>query len=345
MNGIELRPADVCRHDVVTLGEVMLRLDPGEGRVRSTRSFTVSEGGGEYNVGRALHRCFEHRVAHVTAIGRNDVGRLLEDLMLQGGVNLDHIVWKDADEIGRWGRNPLNFTERGFGMRSARSTYDRAHSATGALKPSDIDWDHLFGEVGARWLHTGGIFAGLSPATFETAQAAMAAARRHGTVVSYDINYRPSLWAASGGAQAAERLTAELLDHVDVLFGVDDSTLETVATQLADKHPGLTMVAAPKRKVHSASQNDWSGRAWSRADGLIDGLRLDALDIFDRVGGGDGFASGVIHGLLTDHPLSAALNLGIAHGALVMTTPGDTSMADLGEVNHLAAGGDAGVIR
>jgi len=345
VTGIELRSADVCRHDVVTLGEVMLRLDPGEGRVRSTRSFTVSEGGGEYNVGRALHRCFEHRVAHVTAIGRNDVGRLLEDLMLQGGVNLDHVVWKDADEIGRWGRNPLNFTERGFGMRSARSTYDRAHSATGVLKPTEIDWDHLFGEVGARWFHTGGIFAGLSPATFETAQAAMAAARRYGTIVSYDINYRPSLWAASGGAQAAERLTAELLDHVDVLFGVDDTTLETVATQLADKHPSLTLVAAPIRTVHSASQNDWSGRAWSRADGLIDGLRLDALDILDRVGGGDGFASGVIHGLLTDHPLSAALNLGIAHGALVMTTPGDISMADLGEVHHLAAGGDAGVVR
>lgn len=345
MTGIELRSADVCRHDVVTLGEVMLRLDPGEGRVRSTRSFTVSEGGGEYNVGRALHRCFEHRVAHVTAIGRNDVGRLLEDLMLQGGVNLDHVVWKDADEIGRWGRNPLNFTERGFGMRSARSTYDRAHSATGTLEPTEIDWDHLFGEVGARWFHTGGIFAGLSPATFETAQAAMAAARRYGTIVSYDINYRPSLWAASGGAQAAERLTAELLDHVDVLFGVDDTTLETVATQLADKHPSLTLVAAPIRTVHSASQNDWSGRAWSRADGLIDGLRLDALDILDRVGGGDGFASGVIHGLLTDHPLSAALNLGIAHGALVMTTPGDISMADLGEVHHLAAGGDAGVVR
>ena len=345
MTGLELRPAEECRHDVVTLGEVMLRLDPGEGRVRSTRTFMVSEGGGEYNVGRALRRCFGHRAAHVTAIGRNDVGRLLEDLMLQGGVDLDHVVWKDADEIGRSGRNPLNFTERGFGGRAARGTYDRAHSATAALEPTDVDWDHLFGGPGARWLHTGGIFAGLSPATFETARAAMSAARRHGTVVSYDINYRPSLWAAAGGAEAAERLTAELLENVDVLFGIDATAFEATAAELAAKHRDLTVIAAPTRAVHSASRNDWSGRAWSRTDGTVDGLELDALDILDRVGGGDGFASGMIHGLLTGHSLSDALDLGIAHGALVMTTPGDTSLADLDEVRHIATGGDAGAVR
>lgn len=323
----------------------MLRLDPGEGRVRTARTFQVSEGGGEYNVGRALRRCFDHRVAVVTAIGDNEIGRLLEDLLLQGGVNLDHVVWKPADDIGREHRTPLNFTERGFGVRGSVGVYDRAHSATATLTTDDVDWNHLFGDLGVRWFHTGGIFAGLSESTLEVARAAMSAARHHGTIVSYDINYRPSLWRAAGGPDAAWRVTNSLLADVDVLFGVDGQSFPQRVAELTDDHPGLSVIAASRREVHSASLNGWGGTLWERREGIIEGTHHEHLAILDRIGGGDGFAAGVIHGLLDGRSAAEALELGIAHGALVMTTPGDTSMVQLADVERLAAGGDASVAR
>lgn len=340
-----VRPAEECRFDVATLGEVMLRLDPGEHRVRTARSFRVSEGGGEYNVGRALRRCFRQRVAHVTAIGDNEIGRLLEDLLLQGGVNLDHVVWKAADDVGRRNRTPLNFTERGFGVRAPRGVYDRAHSACGSLTPDEIDWDHLFGRLGVRWFHTGGIFAGLSESTLEVTRAAMAAARRHGTIVSYDVNYRPSLWAAAGGAEAARRLTEEMVASVDVLFGVETAEFVDTADRLGSMNPDLAVVSAPRRVVHSASSHDWGGVGWSRADGVVEGTLYRDLAVLDRVGGGDGFAAGVVFGLLHGETVQDALELGIAHGALVMTTAGDTSSVDLAEVRRLASEGGTSVIR
>ena len=342
---VTVRPAGECRFDVLSLGEVMLRFDPGEGRVRTARSFQVSEGGGEYNVGRALRRCFGQRSALVTAIGDNEVGRLLEDLLFQGGVNLDHVVWKVADEVGREHRTPLNFTERGFGVRSARGVYDRANSATAALRPDDVDWHRLFGELGVRWFHTGGIFAGLSESTFDTAMRATATAREYGTIVSYDINYRPSLWKAAGGIDAAQWKTNELLGNVDVLLGVDAADFGETVDRFLVQHPGLSAIATTGRVVHSASVNDWWGLAWSPADDTLEGTRHERLDILDRVGGGDGFASGLIYGLLEQRSLTDALELGIAHGALVMTTPGDTSSFDLADVERLASGGDASVIR
>ncbi len=342
--GLELRPGSDTTYDVVSLGEVMLRFDPGETRVRSARSFTVSEGGGEYNVARALGRVFGHRAALVTAMADNDVGRLLEDLLLQGGVDLSHVVWRAADGVGRANRTPLYFLERGFGVRAARGTYDRAHSATAALRPDEVDWDHLFGVVGARWFHTGGILAGLSDEALATARAATGAARRHGTVVSYDINYRPSLWAAAGGPAAAARMTDQLLDEVDVLFGVRAEGFEEEVARLVENHPAIQVVATPHRLVHSASSHDWGGLAWSVSTGVVE-VALDRIAILDRVGGGDGFAAGVVHGLLTGAPLERALALGVAHGALVMTTPGDTSSASLAEVEHLADGGDATAVR
>lgn len=344
-DALDIKLATDCRFDVLTLGEVMLRLDPGEGRVRTARAFQVSEGGGEYNVGRALRRCFGHRAALVTAIGDNEVGRLLEDLLLQGGVNLDHVVWKVADDVGREHRTPLNFTERGFGVRSGRGVYDRANSATGALAPDDVDWDHLFGELGVRWFHTGGIFAGLSASTFEVAREAMRSAHRHGTIVSYDVNYRPSLWRAAGGIEAHERMTDELLAEVDVLFGVSAVDFDDSVARLASEFAGISVVATTRRAVRSASVNDWGGVGWSRGTGTVLGTEYAGLEILDRVGGGDGFASGVIHGLLDGRPLAHALELGIAHGALVMTTPGDTSAVDRSDVERLASGGDASVIR
>ena len=338
---IALRPASDCRFDVVTLGEVMLRFDPGEGRVRTARTFRVSEGGGEYNVGRALRRVFGHRVALVTAIGDNEIGRLLEDLLLQGGTNLDHVVWKPTDELGREHRNALNFTERGYGVRPPKGVSDRAHSATASLEPDDVDWERLFGELGVRWLHTGGIFAGLSESTFRTARAAIEVARAHGTIVSYDVNYRPSLWRDVGGRAAHERATAALTGDVDLLLGIDPDTFDATVTHIA----GPSVIATTRRVVHSASVHDWSGIAWSRSDGIVRGSTHDGLAILDRIGGGDGFASGVIHGLMSGRPVAEALELGIAHGALVMTTPGDTSSFDAADVERLAGGSDADVVR
>lgn len=339
------RPSRECRFDVVTLGEVMLRLDPGEGRVRTARTFQVSEGGGEYNVGRSLQRVFGHRTATVTALGTNEVGHLLEDLLLQGGTNLDHVVWKPTDDVGREHRTPLNFTERGFGVRAPRGVYDRAHSATASMTPDDVDWDHLFGELGVRWFHTGGIFAGLSPSTFRTAQVAIEAARRHGTVVSYDVNYRPSLWRASGGPEAHRQLTTELVDGVDVLFGVDPTSFDDEVEHFRTASSALSVVATTSRTVASASVHDWTGTAWSSATGRIDGTVYERLQVLDRVGSGDAFAAGVVHGALTGTSLADALDLGIAHGALVMTTPGDTSSFDADDVHGLADGRDAGVVR
>src|SRR5215813_3870646 len=190
---MKIRAKEGCCWDLVSLGEVMLRLDPGDVRVNTARQFRVWEGGGEYNVARGLRRTFGMKTAVVTALADNPVGRLVEDLMLQGGVNLDHLIWVKYDGVGRRARNGLNFTERGFGVRAAAGCSDRGHTAVSQLKPGDVDWDALFAG-GVRWFHTGGIFAALSESTPAVAREAMQAARRHGVIVSYDLNYRPSLW-------------------------------------------------------------------------------------------------------------------------------------------------------
>jgi 2-dehydro-3-deoxygluconokinase len=192
-----------CAFDLLSLGEVMLRLDPGEGRIRTARQFTAWEGGGEYNVARGLRKCFGLRTAVCTALVDNEVGHLLEDFILQGGVAPDFIVWQPDDGIGKSARNGLNFTERGFGVRGARGVSDRGHSAASQLRPGDFNWDHLFGTLGVRWFHTGGIFAALSESTAALTLEAVQAAARHGTVVSYDLNYRPSLWKSIGGLERA----------------------------------------------------------------------------------------------------------------------------------------------
>jgi 2-dehydro-3-deoxygluconokinase len=328
---LNIRPESETRFDVVTLGEVMLRLDPGEGRVRTARTFTVSEGGGEYNVGRALTRCFGLRGALVTAVSDNEVGHLLEDFLTQSGLNLDHVVRKEADPVGRLNRTGLNFTERGFGVRGPVGVYDRANSAASLLSPDDVEWDHLFGELGVRWFHTGGIFAGLSETTLAVVRSALAAARRHGTITSYDINYRPSLWAAAGGADAADRITKELIEHVDVLFGVASQSLPGSPT-------GPQIIATTERTVHSASRHDWQGIAWSAGTGIERSRQYEGLAVLDRVGSGDGFAAGLTYGLISGRSLGESLELGAAHGALVMTTPGDTSSATLDEVERLVTG-------
>jgi 2-dehydro-3-deoxygluconokinase len=364
---LHVRPADECRFDLVSLGEVMLRLDPGEDRVRNARQFRVWEGGGEYNVARGLRRCFGMRTAIVTALADNDVGRLVEDLMLQGGVDLSFLSWAPYDGVGRSVRNGLNFTERGFGLRGALGISDRGHTAASQMRPDDVDWERLFGELGVRWFHTGGIYAGLSSTTPDVVEAAMAAARNHGTVVSYDLNYRPSLWKAVGGQARAQEVNKRLASYVDVMIGNEedftaclglavpgaDENLTTLPIEgfkamisaAATAFPNFRVIATTLRSVRSATRNDWSGIAWSAGSGFAQATARADVEILDRVGGGDSFASGLIYGLLQDMPLGVAVEYGVAHGALAMTTAGDTSTARLSEVEALVKGAGARVQR
>jgi 2-dehydro-3-deoxygluconokinase len=364
MSGLEIRPAAECRYDLVALGEVMLRLDPGHGRVATTRTFTASEGGGEYNVARGLARCFGLRTGLVSALADNSVGRLIEDLIFQGGVALTHLDWRAYDGIGRTVRNGLNFTERGFGVRGALGCSDRGHSAASQMEPGDVDWERLFGVDGVRWFHTGGVFCALSPGAAELALEAIQAARRHGTVVSYDLNFRPSLWKARGGDPGA--VNREFARRVDVLLGneedysaalgyelegvgadlleLDPAVYEVLLENVIADHPQVTLAAATLRQARTASVNDWGGVCRTRTTFHV-GPWMPGLEIFDRIGGGDSFDSGLIYGLLSGLDLEIALAYGVAHGALAMTTPGDTSMATLAEVERLSAGGSARVVR
>ena len=364
--GLHVRNASDCRWDLVALGEVMLRLDPGEDRISTTRSFRAWEGGGEYNVARGLRKCFGLRTSVVTALADNPVGRLVEDLVLQGGVDTSHIAWVPYDGVGRSVRNGLNFTERGFGVRGAVGCSDRGHTAVSQLRPGEIDWRALFEGEGSRWFHCGGIFAGLSETTAEVADEAMQAARLAGTIVSYDLNFRPSIWQAVGGSERAVEVNRRLAGHVDVMFGneedfsaalgfeiegvgdgydeLDTASYVAMLERVVREYPNLKVVATSLRTVRSASANDWGGLVFADGRGREAALRRD-LEILDRVGGGDSFASGLIYGVLADLPLEEALEYAVAHGALAMTTPGDTSMATLDEVRRLAAGGSARVQR
>ena len=344
----------------------MLRLDPGEGRVHTARQFTAWEGGGEYNVARGLRRCFGCKTALVTAFADNDVGRLLEDFILQGGVDASLIRWVKYDGIGRNVRNGLNFTERGFGVRGAVGTPDRGHTAASQLKVGDIDWEHIFGKLGVRWFHTGGIFAALSETTAEVVIEAAKAARKHGTIVSYDLNYRPSLWKSIGGHVKAQSVNREIARYVDVMIGNEedftaslgfevegvDENISAVPIESFKKmietarrdFPNFRAVATTLRAVRSATINDWSAVLWHGGE-FYTSRDYQELEIMDRVGGGDSFASGLIYGFLADKGAAAAVNYGAAHGALAMTTPGDTSMATRDEVEKLLKGGSARVVR
>ncbi|MDR0784083.1 MAG: sugar kinase [Propionibacteriaceae bacterium] len=365
-NGLTLRSAADCRYDAVSLGEVMLRLDPGEERIHTTRQFRVWEGGGEYNVVRGLRRAFGMRTAVVTALVDNPVGRLVEDCILAGGVD-PLIDWVAGDGVGRTVRNGLNFTERGFGVRGAVGVSDRGLTAISQMAPEAVDWDHLFGELGARWFHTGGIFAALSETSAETALAAVKAAKRHGTIVSYDLNYRSSLWKAIGGQEKARAVNRELAHYVDVMLGNEEDFTAALGFEVAgvnanltnlevgafaamieevrQAYPNFAVIATTLRTVHSASRNDWGAIAWSEETGLVEATLRPHLEILDRVGGGDSFASGLIFGLLEGVELGQAVQYGAAHGALAMTTPGDTTMATKAEVLKLAGGGSARVDR
>ena len=363
---VSLRPAAECTFDAVSLGEVMLRLDPGEGRIRTARTFAAWEGGGEYNVTRGLRACFGLRGAILTGLVDNEVGRLVENLMLAGGVDTRFVHWVPSDGMGRTARNGLNFTERGYGVRGAVGVSDRGHTAASQLTAADLDLDRLFGELGVRWLHTGGIYAALSETSAQTVIDVVRKAKEYGTVVSYDLNYRPSLWNAIGGHAKAQAVNKEIAPHIDVMIGneedftaclglhiegVDENLtdLETdsfaaMIQRAAAEYPNFQVIGNTMRTVHSATRNGWGALAWSRETGVVTSTFRE-LEILDRVGGGDSFASGLIYGLLDGQPLHTAVEYGAAHGALAMTTPGDTSMATKNEVLKLARGGSARVDR
>jgi len=363
---LKLRPKAECKYDEVSLGEIMLRLDPGEGRIRNARSFRAWEGGGEYNVARGLKKCFKMDTAVITAFAENEVGYLLEDFIMQGGVDTSLIKWVPYDGIGRSVRNGINFTERGYGVRGAVGTSDRANTAISKMKPSDFDFDYIFGKLGVRWLHTGGIYAALSEESSQTVIEAIKTAKKYGTVVSYDLNYRPSLWSAIGGKEKAQEVNKEIAQYVDVMIGNEedftaclgfeiegnDENLKELnldgykkmIEQVVKKYPNFKVVATTLREVKSATINDWSAICW--ADGKIYKANdYKSLEILDRVGGGDSFASGLIYGLMTTTDAEKAVNYGAAHGALAMTTPGDTSMANVKEVERLMNGASARVQR
>ena len=366
IDALQPRDAAQCRWDLVALGEVMLRLDPGEGRIATARSFEVCEGGGEYNVARGLRRCFGLRTALVSALADNPVGHLIEELILRGGVDQSQLRWVPYDGVGRAARNGLNFTERGFGVRGAVGCSDRGHTAVSQLRPGEVDWDEIFGAQGTRWFHCGGIFAALGEHTADVATEAMRAARRHGTIVSYDLNYRPSLWRSIGGQERAREVNRAVAPLVDVMLGneedfsaalgfevagvdrdlsaLDPERFGAMMEQVVAAYPDIRVVATTLRAVLSAGRNDWSAVCW--ADGaLYRSVARPGLEILDRVGGGDSFASGLIYGLLSGFDLQKALEYGAAHGALAMTTPGDTSMATLAEVEALVRGASARVQR
>jgi 2-dehydro-3-deoxygluconokinase len=365
MNPIALKEGP-ARWDEISLGEVMLRLDPGEERIHTTRHFDVWEGGGEYNVARGLRRCFGLRTAIATALADNPVGRLVEDFMLQGGVDTSLVRWLPYDGVGRTVRNGLNFTERGFGVRAAAGCSDRGHTAIAQTKPGDFDWNSIFGpQNGARWFHTGGIFAALSATTPDVALEAMEAARQHGTPVSYDLNYRDSLWKSIGGKVKAQEVNRELVAKVDLLLGNEEdfsamlgialhgvtedfaelhtASYEQMLREVAAAYPNLKMVATTLRTAHSATRNAWGAMAF--CGGEIAHTPQRDIEILDRVGGGDSFASGLIYGILSGKPIEWAVRCGVAHGALAMTTPGDTSMATLPEVERVMKGGSARIAR
>ena len=363
---INVKSKEDCKFDEVSLGEVMLRLDPGEGRIRCARNFKAWEGGGEYNVARGLKKCFKMDTSVITAFAENEVGYLLEDFIMQGGVDTSLIKWMPYDGIGRSVRNGINFTERGYGVRGAVGTSDRANTAISKATSKDFDFDYIFGTLGVRWLHTGGIYAALSEETSKTVIEAIKTAKKYGTIVSYDLNYRPSLWKAIGGKEKAQEVNKEIAKYVDVMIGNEEDFTACLGFEIegndenlkklnidgykkmidnvVKEYPNLKVVATTLREVKTASINDWSALCY--ADGKIYKANdYKDLEILDRVGGGDSFASGLIYGLMTTQDAEKAVNYGAAHGALAMTTPGDTTMANLKEVESLMNGASARVQR
>ena len=313
-----------------------------------------------------MRKTWGKRSTAVTALPANDLGWLVEDLMMQGGVDTSHLLWREFDGIGRNTRVGLNFTEKGFGIRAALGCSDRANSAASQIRPGEFNWDRLFGEEGVRWFHTGGIFAALASNTAEAMIEAVEAAHRYGTIVSYDLNYRASLWKSQGGKAGAQRVNRAIARHVDVMIGneedftaclgfevegldehisaIDPANFKKMIQTAVAQFPNFKVAATTLRNARTATFNDWSAILYAGGEFYHSVLR-ENLEIFDRVGGGDGFASGLAYGFLEGKGPQAAVEYGAAHGALAMTTPGDTSMVNVKEVEAVMTGKGARVIR
>lgn len=322
----------------------MLRFDPGDEGIRTARTFRVWEGGGEYNVARNLASCFRLDSAVITALAENEVGRLIEGLIEQGRVDTSQIIWCETDGICRNARNGMYFWERGFGLRPPKGSSDRGHTSVSQLKAGDVNWHQIFNKQGTRWLHTGGIFAGLSETSADVASEAMRAARDAGSIVSYDLNYRNSLWSGRGGRDAADKVNRRLLDLADVVFGVEefDSALAAydeakfidAAGAMTDRHQNIRIIATPLRTIYDASRHDLSGVYFAEGQ-VCRGATIENICVLDRVGSGDAFAAGLISELLSGNDTKNAIDMAVAAATLAMTTPGDSLTSTVEEVKSL----------
>jgi 2-dehydro-3-deoxygluconokinase len=347
--------------DLLSLGGLVIRLDTGPVPFRKAHEAAIHVSGAEYNVAANLSDCFGLRTAVATAMVDYPVGDLVRERVRAAGVTP---FYREFAHDGVTGPNLATvYSDRGVGVRAPVVFYNRANEAAAQLKPGDFDWDAVFGQ-GVRWFHSGGLFSALSETTPEVLAEAMGAARRHGAVVSYDLNYRAKLWQRHGGVERARAVTRRLVDEVDVLVGNEEDMQlslgiagpEAVRTSSLDpaafigmidrvqaQYPRISVIATTLREVQSASRHRWS--AVASINGQVHQAPTLELDVVDRVGGGDGFASGLFYGLLAGLPADEALRLGWAHGALLTTYPGDTTMAGLAEVTALAAGGSSRIQR
>lgn len=343
---IDVKGKSACALDIVSLGEVMVRFDPGDEPIETTRSFRVHPGGGEFNVAGDLAKVFGKRAAIVTALADNSLGRLVENMIAETNVDVSEILWRETDGASRKVRNGMYFTARGHGLNAATGCSDRGNTAVSQLRAGDMDFRKLFSEKGTRWFHTGGVFAGLSDTTPEVALEAMAAARESGAVVSYDMNYRGSLWEDRGGLEAANEVNRRLIAVADVVLGVegfkssfagfDAGEFKKSCERVLEKIPNIKMFATPLRDIAEGGGHDFSGAVY--IDGKVYRSKsFPGSEVFDRIGSGDAFAAGLFSGILDGRPIDDALNLGTAAAVLTLKTPGDVSGASLEEVEALAA--------
>jgi 2-dehydro-3-deoxygluconokinase len=359
---INVKNAKDAKFDLMSLGECMIRLSPpGHGRIEFANTLEVWAGGGEYNVAYALAR-LGLRTGFASRLVDNPVGKIILNHARSVGMDVSHVAVAKYDGVGRADRIGLNFTEVGTGVRASVTMYDRGHSAASNLKPGMIDFKKLFKEQGSRWLHTGGIFTALSDGTAAVCKEAILAAKESGTIISYDLNFRSKLWTA----QKAQQVTKELVPHLDCLIGneedfqkvlgfevegvdenlsaLDTSAYKKMVEKVVKAYPNVKVVGTTLREVKSGLINNWSAILY--VDGkFYESRRFDNLEIEDRVGGGDGFSSGFAYGFLTGKTPQECVDLGAAHGALLQTTRGDTSMIDLEELTHVFKGGSARIKR
>jgi 2-dehydro-3-deoxygluconokinase len=347
--------------DFLSLGALVHRLDPGVVPFRKATACAIHVSGGEFNTAANLADCFGLRTGIATAMVEYPIGELIARQVRSMGVTPFYKMFKHD---GAWGPNMAAvYSDRGHGVRAPIVFYNRSNEAAARLKPGDFDWASIFGS-GVRWFHSGGIFASLSETTSELIIEAMEAAHKHGAIVSFDLNYREKLWSASGGGDRAVSVLGRIVEHVDVLVGneedlqkglgipgpevaatsaLDPSTFVGMIDRTLKKFPNLKVVATTLREVHSTSRHRWSAVAWMNGDTFV--APTCDIDVYDRVGGGDGFASGLIYGLLTGETPEESVKLGWAHGALIATFPGDTTMATVDQVRSFAKGGSARIQR